>query len=130
MDYLTAQGLSHIQAAAIIGAFTVESNLNPYAVGDKNLKVRAHGIGQWRGDRWSNLQTLAKTRGKSPFDLLLQLEYALVELGTTERFAGEKLFGANTIEALRKFVGVIALRYNLLQFLLRGHFLLACEERW
>jgi len=98
MGYLEAQGLTRLQAAAVIGAFTVESNLNPYAVGDKTLTLHAHGIGQWRGIRWTNLQHLAKTRGKSPYDVLLQLEFALAELGTTEKMAGDKLFRATTIE--------------------------------
>lgn len=98
MDYLEKEGLSHIQAAAVIGAFIVESNLNTHALGDKGLPQKAHGIGQWRGERWIHLQDLAKTRGKDPFDLMLQLEFALVELGTHEKLAGDKLFSADTIE--------------------------------
>ena len=98
LDYYEAQGLTPIQAAAIIGGFTVESNLNPYAVGDKNLKDHAYGVGQWRAARWANLQNLAKLKGKSPYDLLMQLEFALWELAHHEVTAGHQLFAAKTIE--------------------------------
>src|ERR1700680_2717083 len=77
MDYYVSKGLSVVAAAAIIGAFTVESKLNPYAVGDTALKDHAHGVGQWRGNRWANAQHLAKLNGKSPYNYLLQLEFAL-----------------------------------------------------
>lgn len=98
MEWLMAQGLSNIQAAAIIGAFIVESNLNPQALGDRGLPQKAHGIGQWRGDRWFRLVDLATTRGKDKFDFFVQLEFALAELSSTEKMAGQKLFSATTIE--------------------------------
>lgn len=98
LDYLMEQGLSKIQAAAIIGAGIVESNLKTHAEGDKNLAVHAHGMFQWRGERWANLRLLAKNRDKDPYDFLLQLEFVLSELATTEKRAGDKLFAAKTIE--------------------------------
>lgn len=98
MKHYTDQGLTPVQAAAIVGAFIVESGLNPTAVGDKSLSSRAHGLAQWRGPRWEHMQAYAKTHHKSEFDLVTQLDFALSELNSTERMAGTKLFQAKTVE--------------------------------
>ena len=89
-DYLVAHApwLKPFMVAAIIGAFTVESGLNPHAQGDTNLVDHAHGLGQWRGRRWNALRNLARAQNVDPADWKLQLDYLLGELTTTEKYAG------------------------------------------
>lgn len=97
-DYYLAKGLTKNQAAAIVGAGIIESNLNPTAIGDRNLKEKAHGVFQWRGNRWKNLLAFAAAQSKEVHGLVLQLSFVLHELKTTERQAGDKLFMAKTLE--------------------------------
>lgn len=98
MDYYLARGLPKHQAAAIVGNFIVESNLNPRAIGDRDLTEMAHGVGQWRGHRWRALKAFADAQSKEVHGFEVQLMFALHELKTTERTAGEKLFMSKTLE--------------------------------
>jgi hypothetical protein len=98
MEYYQSKGLTKVQAAAIVGGFVVESNLNTRALGDRTLADKAHGIGQWRGKRWKHLQEFANGQAKEVHGLEVQLAFALHELKTTEKTAGDKLFAATTLE--------------------------------
>lgn len=98
INYYLSKGLTKNQAAAIVGAGIIESNLNPTAVGDKHLKDHAHGIFQWRGDRWKRLLAFAAAQSKEVHGFEVQLMFVLHELKTTERKAGEKLFMAKTLD--------------------------------
>lgn len=98
MDYYLSKGLTKNQAAAIVGAAIIESNLNPTALGDRNLAEKAHGVFQWRGRRWKNLLAFAEAQAKEVHGLELQLSFALHELKTSEKAAGDKLFAAKTLE--------------------------------
>jgi hypothetical protein len=88
---LIARGYTPIQAAALGGHMLQESGGDPSNV---NQKEDAHGLLQWRGDRWGNLQKMAKDRGLSPTDPNVQLDFIGHELGTSEASAGKAFYGA------------------------------------
>ena len=77
-QYLIAQGYTPVAAAGIVGNLVQESGVNPTVnPGDSGT---AHGIAQWRGDRWSGLQDYAKQNKGSVNDLNTQLGYLDYEL--------------------------------------------------
>lgn len=82
---LIARGYSPVHAAALAGHMLQESGGNPAAF---NPKEDAHGILQWRGDRWAGLQALAKARGTTPDDPQVQLDYIGHEMAGPEAKAG------------------------------------------
>lgn len=82
---LIARGYSPVQAAAIGGHALQESGGNPASV---NSDEDAHGLLQWRKDRWENLQALAKARGTSPNDPDVQLDFIRQEMAGPEAKAG------------------------------------------
>ena len=95
LNFLMRQGLSGIQAAAIIGNFVGESGslngntivIDPTAV---NPSSGAFGIAQWLGGRKQALFTHAATaygEPKSPEDLGVQLDYFWKEVTSSERAA-------------------------------------------
>lgn len=69
-------------AAGIVGNFTQESGnfrddvIAGTKAGDSGL---AHGIAQWHGDRWKNMQEWARSQGKNPYTLPAQLDFAMYE---------------------------------------------------
>jgi hypothetical protein len=91
---LTARGLSPIHAAALVGNMQQESSFNPTQV---NPKEDAHGLLQWRLDRWQALQDFAKARGTSPADRETQLDFIGHEMGGSERKAGSKFLAATDL---------------------------------
>lgn len=78
---LIARGYSPVHAAALAGHVLQESGGNPAAF---NPKEDAHGVLQWRGDRWDGLQALAKARGVSPTDSNVQLDFIRQEMNGPE----------------------------------------------
>lgn len=78
---LIARGYSPVQAAALAGHALQESRGNPEAF---NPKEDAHGILQWRNDRWDGLQALAKARGVAPTDPNVQLDFIRQEMNGPE----------------------------------------------
>lgn len=85
MQGLIARGYSPLHAAALAGHMAQESGFNPAAV---NTKEDAHGLLQFRGDRWDNLQALAKARGVAPTDPNVQLDFISHEMAGPEAKAG------------------------------------------
>jgi len=86
MDFFIRQGYQPHQAAGIVGNLLAESGLNPNVrPGDNGT---AHGIAQWRGDRFTGLQKYAASKGRDWRDLETQLGYVHYELENTERAAG------------------------------------------
>ena len=75
-----------VQAAGALGNFPQESTLNPAAV-EPNGK--GHGLAQWTDDRWTKLQSLASTEGKTWSDLGLQLLMIQSELNDEPGFSAE-----------------------------------------
>jgi len=102
---LIARGYAPVQAAAIAGNVAQESGGNPAAV---NQGEDAHGLLQWRLDRWRGLQDFAKARGTDPTDLGTQLDYIGHEMAGPEAkssggfLAATDLGGANA--ALKKYI--------------------------
>lgn len=82
---LIARGYSPVHAAALAGHALQESGGDPAAF---NPKEDAHGILQWRGDRWAGLQALAKARGVAPDDPQVQLDFISHEMAGPEAKAG------------------------------------------
>ncbi len=102
--FFVDKGFSPEQAAGIAGNLMQESSLNPNAINKEGGGQGAHGIAQWRGDRWTGLQEFAKSRGTSPYDLYTQLEYIMHELNTREKKALDLLKKSTTAEeAARNF---------------------------
>jgi hypothetical protein len=91
---LTARGLSPVHAAVLVGNMQQESSLDPTQV---NPKEDAHGLLQWRLDRWQALQDFAKARGTSPTDRETQLDFIGHEMGGSERKAGSKFMAATDL---------------------------------
>jgi hypothetical protein len=93
MDYLMEKaGLSREEAAAFVGGFRGESELNPSA---KNPgKDHATGIAQWLGVRKRRFQ---EKYGKPLEDATLeeQLQYVIDELGSTEKNSLKNLRQSN-----------------------------------
>lgn len=85
MRGLIARGYSPIQAAALAGHALQESGGDPTNV---NEKEGAHGLLQWRLDRWRNLQDFARSRGTDPTDPDTQLDFIGREFAGPEAAAG------------------------------------------
>lgn len=93
-QYLIAQGYPPVAAAGIVGNLVQESGVNPTVnPGDSGT---AHGIAQWRGDRWSGLQNYAKQNKGSAADLNTQLGYLDYELRNKYGDTYQKLMNART----------------------------------
>ena len=84
--YLSEKGFKPHQVAGIIGNLQQESGpgLKTAAVGDGG---NAYGIAQWNGPRRRAFKAYAAKRGKKPNSLIVQLDYLVHELNTTERGA-------------------------------------------
>jgi hypothetical protein len=94
-----------MQAAALAGHAGQESGYDPTNV---NPKEDAHGILQWRGDRWQGLQDFAKAQGKDPTDANVQLDYIGKEMHGPEAKAGAGFLAAPDVAsasaALKPFI--------------------------
>lgn len=98
LSYLQSQGLSNHASIALVSRFMQESNLNTGARGDfREGHPTAFGIAQWRGDRFMALRQFAADRGTSWTDFKTQVDFALHELGTTHKAAGDKLRSAGDL---------------------------------
>jgi hypothetical protein len=104
-SYLTSQGYSPVQAAAIAGNIQQESSGNPSAL---NQGEGAYGLIQWRLDRRKALEDFAKSRGTSPADPYAQLDFIGHEMRGTESrnaapfLAAQDLPSANS--ALKRYI--------------------------
>lgn len=93
-QFLIAQGYSPVAAAGIVGNLVQESGVNPTVnPGDSGS---AHGIAQWRGDRWAGLQDYARQNKGSVNDLNTQLGYLDYELRNRYGDTYQKLMNART----------------------------------
>lgn len=88
---LMDRGYAPHQAAALAGHMLQESGGKPTAV---NADEGANGLLQWRLDRWDNLQSFAKERGRSPTDPDVQLDFVGRELAGPEKKAGAAFLAA------------------------------------
>lgn len=93
-------GVSAEFAAGLVGNFAQESGFNTKAInpGDGVDGSNSIGIAQWNSNRARNLHRFAASQGRPVDDWQLQLDYAMHELGTTEKAAGDRLRAARTVE--------------------------------
>lgn len=92
--YLLNKGYSPAAAAGIVGNLVQESGVNPTVnPGDSGT---AHGIAQWRGDRYAGLLDFAKGRNASANELTTQLDYLDSELRDKYGTTYGKLMSAQT----------------------------------
>jgi hypothetical protein len=94
-DFLVGKGLIDFQAAAVIGNLQQESKLDPQALSSSE---GAHGIAQWRGERWQNMLDFATASGRSPWSLDTQLEFLWHELETIPSLGLDALRTSTTLE--------------------------------
>lgn len=102
---LVQRGYSPYHAAALAGHMLQESGGDPTNV---NKAEDAHGLLQWRLDRWQNLQNFAKEQGKDPTDPEVQLDFVGREMRGPEAKAGRGFLEAKDVTsasaALRPFI--------------------------
>lgn len=78
---LLSRGYDPVHAAALAGHMIQESGGNP---ADVNKNEDAHGLLQWRLDRWKGLQDYAAAQNKSPTDPDVQMDYIAREMSGPE----------------------------------------------
>ena len=89
-------GIRYEHSAALAGHVLQESGGDPTNV---NKAEDAHGLLQWRLDRWQNLQNFAKERGLSPTDPQVQLDFIGREMAGPEAKAGRGFMAAGDVQA-------------------------------
>jgi|GEM_PF-6549995 len=99
-DFFVKQGLPPQAAAAKVGNFMAESQLNTGAInrGDGRDGSDSIGIAQWNGPRAQGLRQFAAQNNMDPSDFNTQLQYSWHELNTTERPVLEQLRAAQNID--------------------------------
>ena len=103
---LLDKGYTSTAAAGITGNLWHESGGFGGGAGDSGS---AHGIAQWRGDRWTKLQEFAKAKGKDPNDLNTQVDYLDQELKTDYKSAYNLLQHASDVKTA---TGIFADQYE------------------
>jgi Phage tail lysozyme len=102
---LLQRGYSPEHAAALGGHALQESGGDPTKV---NRDEDAHGLYQWRGDRWTGLQNYALSRKASPDDPSVQLDYIAKEMAGPEAKSGAAFMAAKDLPsasaALKGFI--------------------------
>lgn len=95
--YFVDKNLTPEQSAAIIGNLQQESGVNPSSHQEGGGAGR--GIAQWLVDgRWPGVINLAKSQGKSEWDLSVQLDFIWQELHTTHTTSLNALLAATSLE--------------------------------
>ena len=88
-NYFKSQGYTDFQAAAIVGNLLQENRaMDPSLTNSIGMK----GIAQWDGNRWSNLEKFAKSKGLSPTNFETQLQFIQEELRTGDGGLSAKTF--------------------------------------
>lgn len=97
IDEFRNAGYTDTQISGVLAAASNESGFNVNTIGDKNLGVgnEAHGLFQWRQDRWQGLQNYAASQGASWSDPNIQAQYAIKELSGNAN-GGPQLRAAST----------------------------------
>ena len=104
LNYLTNDlGLPRHVGAGILGNLVQESGLNPNGPSGDN--GTAHGLAQWRGDRWTNLNNFARQRNMDVNDWRTQLQFLNYELKTSYSSTYQKMLNSQTpTEVAKHFV--------------------------
>lgn len=105
MRGLIDRGYSPVQAAALAGNALQESGGDPTNI---NAGEGAHGLIQWRLDRWDNLKKFAADRGASPTDPNVQLDFIGHEMTGPESKSGSAFTAATDLPsanaALKQYI--------------------------
>lgn len=95
--FFVQKGLTKTQAAGVVGNLDQESSMNPKA---KQKGGPGRGIAQWsQGQRWVTENSFAKSKGKDPWALDVQLEFIWHELTTVSSYGLTKLRAAKTLSS-------------------------------
>lgn len=98
---LLARGVPPHVAQGILGNISVESGFNP-GINEINPVVKGSrggfGLFQHTGPRRRQLEAFAQSSGRPVDSIDTQLDFAMHELSTTEKRAGQALSGAKTAE--------------------------------
>jgi Phage tail lysozyme len=101
VNYLTEKGESPHVAQGIVNRLTVESGLDPGAVGDNGSSF---GLAQWKDSRAVGLLKYGQQTGKNPYDWKTQLDYTRHEMDGPERGTRDRLrLATNPQEAQQIF---------------------------
>jgi hypothetical protein len=123
VQYLADKGVQPHVAQGMVNRLTVESSLDPGAVGDDG---HSFGLAQWKDSRAVGLLKYGQQTGRNPYDWRTQLDYGLHELQTTERGTNERLrLATNAGEAQQIFTDGFerpAATHEQLQRAARGNF--------
>lgn len=94
---VNGEPLSADAIAAFLGNLHVESNFNAGALGDRNLGEgrEAHHMGQWREERWENLQRFSRESGIPLDDPRIVPNFIVWELENSESAAWEAIKAEN-----------------------------------
>jgi hypothetical protein len=95
MERLMRNGMTRVQAAAVLGNLQRESGL---ASNNMNKDEGAYGLMQWRGDRFTNLQQFAEKQGVPWTDPGAQADFIGHEMGGTERKNAQGFLKAKTVD--------------------------------
>ena len=97
VNYFMNKGLSKVAAAGLVGNLMRESRMDPNAL-NPDKYGSAHGLAQFRGARWKNLQ---KMYGSNP-TFEQQLDYIWHELNTTHKKGLQMLKSSKTVDEAAK----------------------------
>lgn len=97
VSYFMNKGLSKVAAAGLVGNLMRESRMDPNAL-NPDKYGGAHGLAQFRGARWKNLQ---KMYGNNP-TFEQQLDYIWHELNTTHKKGLQMLKSSRTVDEAAK----------------------------
>lgn len=97
VNYFMNKGLSKVAAAGLVGNLMRESRMDPNAL-NPDKYGSAHGLAQFRGARWKNLQ---KMYGNNP-TFEQQLDYIWHELNTTHKKGLQMLKSSRTVDEAAK----------------------------
>lgn len=97
VNYFMNKGLSKVAAAGLVGNLMRESRMDPTATNQDKFGG-AHGLAQFRGARWKNLQ---KMYGSNP-TFEQQLDYIWHELNTTHKKGLQMLKSSKTVDEAAK----------------------------
>lgn len=112
-NYLGSQGFSKIAIAGILGNFAQEtaggslSGINTRDTGSGASGYGGMGLANWTAGRRLAEMQLARSEGKSPTDLGVQLQYLIQELRTTQHSAYTAITGAKTPQQAAHLFDVI-----------------------
>lgn len=110
---LMARGMSRAAALGFAGNFKVESRFDP-GINEIAPLVEGSrggfGLAQWTGPRRRQLEAYAAEKGRNVADPDLQMDFLMLELGSTEKAAAERIFAASDPAEAARLVSTEFLR--------------------